>query len=87
MFTYLKGKPEIHYPCRWIFKLFGMDQGKMREAVVRTITGSDYTLTLSRSSRHKKYHCMNLDIMVMNEQDRTGIYQALVSHEAFVLIL
>ena len=87
MFTYLKGKPEIHYPCRWIYKLFGTDQEKMREAVVRTITGSDYTLTPSRSSRHKKYHSMNLDIMVMNEQDRTKIYQALVNRQAFVLIL
>ncbi|MGD0819611.1 MAG: DUF493 domain-containing protein [Desulfomonilia bacterium] len=87
MFTYLKGKPEIHYPCRWVYKLFGTDQEKMREAVVRTITGSDYTLTPSRSSRHKKYHSMNLDIMVMNEQDRTKIYQALVNRQAFVLIL
>jgi uncharacterized protein len=87
MFTYLKGKPEIKYPCRWIYKLFGTDQDRMREAVAKAITGADYTLTLSRSSRHKKYHCLNLDIQVMCEQERTEIFQALSGYQAFVLIL
>jgi uncharacterized protein len=87
MFTYLKGKPEITYPCRWIYKLFGTDQARMREAVEQAITSGDYSLTLSRSSKHKKYHCMNLDIMVMNEQERNEIFQALMSDKAFVLIL
>ncbi len=87
MFTYLKGKPDIKYPCRWVYKLFGTDQAKMREAVAQTVTGGDYTLTLSRSSRHRKYHCMNLDIHVMNEKDRDDIFQALKVKEAFVLIL
>jgi hypothetical protein len=59
----------------------------MREAVGKSIGGADYTLSLSRSSRHRKYHCMNLDILVMNEQDRNEIYQALMENEAFVLIL
>ena len=87
MFTYLKGKPVITYPCRWSYKLFGTDQDRMCEAVAQAVTGADYTLRLSRSSKHKKYHCMNLDIQVMSEQDRTEIFQALSSHKAFVLIL
>jgi hypothetical protein len=49
--------------------------------------GADYTLTLSRSSTHKKYHCMNLDIQVMSEEGRTEIFQVLSSHQAFVHIL
>jgi uncharacterized protein len=87
MVTYLKGKPVIKYPCRWIYKLFGTDQDKMREAVAKTIADADYTLTLSRSSKQKKYHCMNLDIQVMSEEDRTEIFEALSSHQAFVHIL
>jgi uncharacterized protein len=87
MFTYLKGKPEIKYPCRWVYKLFGTDQDRMREAVGQIMAGADYTLTLSHSSKHKRYHCMNLDIQVMSEQDRTEIFQALSSHQGFVHIL
>ena len=87
MFTYLKGKPEIVYPCRWIYKLFGMNQEKMYEAVANILAGLDYMLTFSRSSRHKKYHCLNLDVMVSTEHERTEIYQALSSHQAFVLVL
>jgi putative lipoic acid-binding regulatory protein len=53
MFTYLKGKPDIKYPCRWVYKLFGADQNRMREAVAQAMAGADYTLTLSHSSKHK----------------------------------
>jgi len=87
MFTYLKGKPKISYPCRWIYKLFGTDQSCMSEAVSRVLTAHDYTLSLSRSSAHKKYHCMNLEVVVSHEQERNDIFQALMSAEEFVLIL
>jgi uncharacterized protein len=86
MFTYLKGKPEIVYPCRWTYKLFGTDQDKMRDAVIETLE-TEYTLVLSRSSRHRKYHCMNLSVLVKSEEDRTQIYKALMTHKIFVLIL
>jgi len=87
MVTRLKGKPEIPYPCSWNYKLFGTDQDSIREAVAQTIIGCDYSLTPSRSSSQGKYHCMNLDIVVMNEEDRVGIFQALSSHPSFVLVL
>ena len=87
MFTDLKGKPEIKYPCRWVYKLFGVDQDRMREAVAQAMAGADYTLTLSRSSKQKKYHCMNLDTQVMSEEDRIEKFQALSSQKAFVHIL
>jgi putative lipoic acid-binding regulatory protein len=87
MFTRLTGKPDIAYPCTWTYKLFGMDREEMRRAVEQTIAGAEYTLTFSRSSRHGKYHCMNLAIPVASEQDRDAIYQALVNHTSFVLIL
>jgi uncharacterized protein len=87
MFTYLKGKPEIKYPCRWVYKLFGTDQVHMREAVAQAMAGAEYTLTLSRSSKHNKYHCMNLETQVKSEKDRTEIFQVLSGHKAFVLIL
>ncbi len=87
MFTYLKDKLEIKYPCRWVYKLFGTDQDSMREAVVQVMAGGDYTLTLSRSSKNKKYHCMNLDVQVISEEDRTEIFKALSSQQAFVHIL
>ena len=87
MFTRLTGKPDITYPCTWIYKLFGMDQDGMCRAVEQTLAGAEYNLSLSRSSRYGKYHCMNLEILVNSEQDRDGIYQALVNQRAFVLIL
>jgi hypothetical protein len=87
MFIPMKGKPEIQYPCAWRYKIFGTNQALMREAVERIITVGDYNLTLSRSSSHSKYHCLNLDIRVMSEEDRIGIYQALMAHQDIILVL
>lgn len=87
MITTMKGKAQIQYPCTWRYKVFGTDEGLMREAVTRIITDGEYTLTHSHSSSHKKYLSMNLDIMVMNEEDRLGIYQALIGHEAIIFVL
>jgi len=87
MFRPIDGKLQIEYPCTWIYKIFGTDQAQMREAVTRLIPGDDYTLSPSHSSRTGKYHCMNLEITVMCEEDRTGIYEALQGHAAIVLVL
>jgi uncharacterized protein len=87
MFRSIDGKPDIKYPCIWEYKIFGTDQDNLRKAVAEIITGGRYELTLSRSSRHRKYHCMNLVIQVMNEEDRLEIYHTLSAHEDIVLVL
>jgi putative lipoic acid-binding regulatory protein len=87
MFRPINGKLQIEYPCTWIYKIFGTDQAQMCAAVAGIIPGEDYSLTPSNSSRTGKYHCINLAITVSNEQERTGIYEALRGHSAIVLVL
>ena len=59
----------------------------MREAACEILSGQVYTITPSHSSRHKKYHCMNFEIMVSDEEDRTRIYEALQGHPSIILVL
>lgn len=87
MFNPINGKLIIKYPCRWIYKIFGTDREQMRRAVSDLISGDDYELTPSNSSRNNRYHCMNLEITVMNEEERTGTYEILRAHQAIVLVL
>ena len=87
MFTHIKGKPHIKYPCRWVYKLFGMDQSRIREAVARAVAGHDHSLDLSRSSRHRKYHCMNLVVLVKDEKNRDDVFYALQREKDIILIL
>lgn len=86
-FRPITGDLSIEYPCRWLYKIFGTDQDRMREALGEVLPGHDYTLTPSRSSRHRKYHCMNLDITVPSDEERTRIYEALRAHSAIILVL
>jgi putative lipoic acid-binding regulatory protein len=86
MFRTIHGKPDIKYPCLWEYKIFGKDQDRMHQAVEGILAGG-YELTLSRSSSRKKYHCMNLVIEVLNDQDRQEIYRALNTHEDILLVL
>lgn len=83
----LNKQPNIDYPCRWVFKLFGKDMDLLREAVGRIMPAESYSLTLSRSSRHDKYHCMNLELTVVSDEDRHSIYEALTSHPDILLVL
>jgi len=83
----ITGDLTIAYPCRWVYKIFGKDPEQMREAACEVLPGHDYTITPSHSSRHKNYHCLNLDITVSDEKERTEIYEALRGHCAILLVL
>ena len=80
-------KPDIEYPCRWTFKVFGTDEGLLREAIAGIMPGTAYELTLSRASRQNKYLCMNLELTVVSDTDRTSVYEALHGHSRILLVL
>ncbi|HON37198.1 MAG: YbeD family protein [Desulfomonilia bacterium] len=85
-FLYTKS-PRIEYPCTWVYKLFGKSQDAIRGAVALIAAGRHYTLKPSRSSRNNRYHCMNLELRVMSDEDRRGLSDALGAHEEILLVL
>ncbi|HHO74875.1 MAG TPA: DUF493 domain-containing protein [Deltaproteobacteria bacterium] len=86
-FVPIKGDLTITYPCTWVFKIFGTDHRQLRLAARDALSGHDYAINPSHSSRNRKYHCMNIDITVSDDQERTGIYEALRSHSSIILVL
>ncbi len=80
-------RPHIEYPCTWVYKLFGKSQDAIRRAVALIAAGRDYTLEPSRSSRYNRYHCMNLELRVLSDEDRRGLSDALGTHEDILLVL
>lgn len=77
----------IEYPCRWIYKIIGSDDGAIRRAVEKIVEGHDYTITPSNVSRTGRYHSLNLEMAVNDEGHRTGIYDKLKSHPAVKMVL
>lgn len=41
-------KVKIDYPCRWVYKVIGLDQDRMRAAITELIPDGDCVITTSR---------------------------------------
>jgi len=80
-------KPVLEYPCRWLYKVIGDDREALQRAALEVIGSQSYAISLSNSSRTGKYHCLNIEVEVMNETNRNTIYQALKSHSRIKLVL
>ena len=78
---------EIEYPCRWKYKVVGSDQGLIRSAIAEIVREREYTINLSRSSKGGKYHSLNLQMNIDNDESRVEIYEALKKHPAIKLVL
>ncbi len=80
-------KLELKYPCTWRYKLVGEEKERMIEAVCEVILEKEHTLTHSNQSRTGRYTSLNLDLLVMNEEERTFIYEALKAHQHIKMVL
>ena len=80
-------KPEIAYPCRWVYKVIGRDLSLLHSAVEEILSGRNYSATPSRSSKGGAYHCLDVEMTVDSEPDRLGIYEKLRRHPAVIMVL
>ncbi len=80
-------KLELDYPCQWRYKLVGEEKERMIEAVCEVILEKEHTLSHSNQSRSGRYTSLNLDLLVMNEEERTFIYEALKAHQHIKMVL
>lgn len=80
-------KPQISYPCRWVYKVIGRDLAILRGAVAEVLSGRDYSATPSHSSKGGGYHCLNVEMTVENESVRLGFYEKLRRHPATIMVM
>jgi putative lipoic acid-binding regulatory protein len=78
---------KIAYPCRWVYKIIGSDQELMRKAIVEIAGGQEYAITPSRSSKGQKYHSLNLEMNIGDDESRVSIYEALRKHPEIKFVL
>lgn len=81
------GKPEIEYPCLWLYKVVGKDQESLRDAIIAACTPVPVRISPSRSSSQGTYWSLNAELEVKDEDMRLSIYQSLTSHPAVKLVL
>ncbi len=73
-------KLQVEYPCRWLYKVIGTDDNLIRQAISETVVDITCSVTYSNRSSKGKYHCLNLEVHVIDEENRTSIYEALKKH-------
>jgi len=80
-------KVQLDYPCKWLYKVIGMDRKQLHRAIMETISSKPCQIGISNSSSSGKYICLNLEITVEDEDDRNAIYLNLKAHPHVKIVL
>lgn len=80
-------KIELEYPCPWAYKIIGQDKEQMQNAVAEIIRDCKYRIFPSHTSQTAKYNCLNVELNVESESQRTALYEALKAHPVIKMVL
>lgn len=80
-------RPDIDYPCPWLFKVIGYGVREIEEAIKEVVGEVPCKITSSHASSSGKYHSVNLEMEVANEEHRLGIYRDLGVCAAIKVVL
>ncbi len=82
-----KEKPDIKYPCSWVYKIIGADEEALRRAVITVIGEKDLLITKSNTSSGGKYISLNLEVVIDDDETRLKYYQHLKNHAAVKVVM
>lgn len=83
----LDQKLTMDYPCAWVFKVIGSDPTALRDAAAEVFGNTPCAIAPSNSSRTGKYHCLDLEVTVADEETRNTFHRMLKKHAAVKLVL
>ncbi len=89
------GIKPIEYPCPWDYKIIGTSEDAMRDAVrvcldkaLNRASGErEFELGTSRTSNGGKYVSLRLNLMVLDEAERNGIFSSLAGHPEIRIVI
>lgn len=77
----------LTYPCEWPYVIIGINESDLRKAVSEIVQRQTHTVMLSHTSAQGKYVSLKILVVVQNDAERTGIYQALHKHPATKVVI
>lgn len=80
-------RPEIEYPCMWQYKVIGRDRGLVEQAIQAICGHSPVTVSFSNTSSSGKYHSLNVEIEVVDEETRDALFAAFKEHEDITMVI
>lgn len=82
-----KRKPDLTYPCPWVYKVVGADPDALRQAIAAVVGPRPHAVTPSRTSANGKYHSLNLALEVRDEAERLALYDGLRRQPAVRIVM
>jgi hypothetical protein len=70
-------RPEIEYPCTWVYKVIGEDCSLLKDIIVSACSPLPVKISHSHTSSKGKYHSLNAELEVPTEEVRLRIYELL----------
>jgi putative lipoic acid-binding regulatory protein len=80
-------RPELNYPCEWIYKVIGKDVNKLIAAIEQSSLELEYEITPSNISKKENYISLNFKVTVPSEAARDIIYQKLNNNKDVIMVL
>ena len=80
-------KPDIHYPCRWQFRLIGEERAAIVQAVEAVVDLSVCVITEGNVSSGGRYLSVNVEMTVNDEAERLRLYQQFAANRAIRVVL
>jgi putative lipoic acid-binding regulatory protein len=80
-------RPEIDYPCLWVYKVIGEDTALLNDVIVSACAPHEVKISYSHSSSNGKYHSLNAELEVPDEKFRLNVYETLKDHPAVKIVL
>lgn len=72
-----KQKPDIEYPCAWLYKVITSDRYGTEEQIAAMFQDVDCTIALSHVSSGGRYSSLDVEVQVASEEHRNCLYAAL----------
>lgn len=80
-------RPEIKYPCEWVYRIIGKDVDKLISAAEESALNLQYEIIPSNVSSNRKYFSISLKVFVTSEAARDIIYEKLNRNPAVSMVL
>ena len=80
-------RPEIEYPCTWVYKVIGRDCTLLKELIVSACAPQSVKISHSNTSSGGKYHSLSAELRVEDETTRLAIYENLKNSPGVKFVL
>lgn len=80
-------KPEISYPCFWEYKLIINSSQKLENIIKETLKDKEYKISKSNKSKNNSYESYNVNIFVLSEDERLGLFKSFKQNKQIKFVL